>query len=60
MSKQKILMADIYPLIKEIIEKNGEATFTVSGMSMQPMLYNKRDTVTLVSYAPVCIERFQK
>ena len=40
-------MKDLYPIIADILETNGTATFTVSGVSMQPMVYNKRDTVTL-------------
>jgi len=43
-----IAMEDMYPLISEMLERNGEVTFTVSGWSMQPMVYNRRDTVTLI------------
>ena len=32
----------------EMLEKDGTVTFTVAGWSMQPMVYNRRDTVTLV------------
>lgn len=41
-------MEEIYPLIEEMLDMHGEVTFTVSGWSMQPMIYNRRDTVTLV------------
>lgn len=41
-------MEDMYPLIKEMLEINGRATFKVAGWSMQPMIYNGRDTVTIV------------
>lgn len=41
-------MNDMYPLIEEMLSNNGEVTFTVSGWSMQPMLYHKRDSVTLI------------
>ena len=41
-------MEDLYPLIAEALKKNGSVSFTVSGISMQPMLYHKRDSVTLV------------
>lgn len=40
-------MEEIYPLIAEMLEINGSAQITVSGISMQPMVYNKRDTVVL-------------
>ncbi|MBR7133553.1 MAG: GNAT family N-acetyltransferase [Clostridia bacterium] len=45
---ENICMEDMYPLIAEMLDKNGEVSFTVSGVSMQPMIYNRRDTVTLV------------
>ncbi|MGN0494467.1 MAG: GNAT family N-acetyltransferase, partial [Acutalibacteraceae bacterium] len=47
MNKKKISMTDMYPLLSDIIESNGSVKITVVGISMQPMLYNRRDTVTL-------------
>lgn len=47
MNKQLVPMSEMYPIIKESIERGGSVTFTVTGISMQPMLYNRRDTVTL-------------
>jgi len=41
-------METMAPIIAEMLEKNGKVTFRVSGWSMQPMLYDKRDDVTLV------------
>lgn len=32
----------------KMLEKGGTVTITVAGWSMQPMVYNRRDTVTLV------------
>lgn len=43
-----IRMEDIYPLMAQMLDQNGTVTFTVSGISMQPMLYDRRDTVTIV------------
>lgn len=43
-----IPMGEMYPLMAEMLEKDGTVTFTVAGWSMQPMVYNRRDTVTLV------------
>lgn len=37
----------MYPIISEMLKEKGKVTFTVTGRSMQPMLYNRRDTVTL-------------
>ena len=45
---KRIPMEEMYPLMAEMLEKDGTVTFTVSGWSMQPMVYNLRDTVTLV------------
>ncbi len=41
-------MADMYPLIAETLERDARVTFTVSGYSMQPMVYHRRDKITLV------------
>ena len=40
-------MGEMYPLMAEMLAKDGTVTFTVAGWSMQPMVYNRRDTVTL-------------
>lgn len=48
MNKKKIPLSELYPIISELLELNGEVTFTVVGVSMQPMLYNKRDSVTII------------
>ena len=40
-------MEEMFPVILETLEKNKHVTFTVTGWSMQPMIYNRRDTVTL-------------
>lgn len=39
--------ADVMPAIREKLEADGEVSFTVSGTSMQPMVYNRKDTVTI-------------
>ncbi len=48
MNKSELSLYDVYPIIKEKIEKENEVIITVLGVSMQPMLYNHRDTVTIV------------
>ena len=40
-------MAELYPVMAEKIANGGEVTFRVSGRSMQPMVFNRTDTVTL-------------
>ncbi len=47
MNKFVLPMAELYPLMADKLQSGGEVTFTVTGYSMQPMLYNKRDAVTL-------------
>ena len=47
MSNQ-LLLEDFAPMVKDIINNQGKVTFTVTGWSMQPMVYHRRDTVTLV------------
>lgn len=46
---ENIPMELLYPLMEDMLAQNGSVTFTVTGVSMQPMLYNRRDTVTIVS-----------
>ena len=47
MNKKKVSLSEMYPLMEELLEQNGKVSFTVVGQSMQPMLYNKRDSVTV-------------
>ena len=47
----RVPMEEMYPLIEEMLNKNGTVSITVVGQSMQPMLYNLRDTVTLIKPA---------
>ena len=37
----------MYPLIFEMLDNGGDVTLKVIGVSMQPMLYNNRDSVTI-------------
>lgn len=39
--------AEILPLIEEKLASGGEVSFTVSGKSMQPMVFDRKDTVTI-------------
>ena len=41
-------MEELAPLIGLQLENGGRATITVTGISMLPMLYNRRDSVTLI------------
>lgn len=43
----KVTLEEILPVIEEILEREGEVTFTPNGNSMRPMLISGRDTVTL-------------
>ena len=47
MNNIKISFAEILPVMREKLDENGEVTFTVSGTSMQPMVIDRKDTVTL-------------
>ncbi len=47
MDKFILPMAELYPLIADKLQDGGEVTFTVTGHSMQPMLYHRRDAVTI-------------
>ncbi len=41
-------MSDMLPLIKESITVNGSTKIRVTGWSMQPMVYHRRDSATLI------------
>ena len=47
MSNIRISLAEILPVMQEKIEAGGEVSFTVAGTSMQPMVFDRKDTVTL-------------
>lgn len=47
MNKIDATFAEILPTIQEKLEAGGEVSFTVSGRSMQPMVFDRKDTVTL-------------
>lgn len=42
-------MAELYPIMDEVLKNGGEVTFTPSGISMMPMLHNRTDEVVLES-----------
>ena len=41
-------LAQLLPVIEEVLSSDGEFSFIPGGNSMRPMLYGGRDTVTLV------------
>lgn len=47
MKKIAIPMEELIPLLKMQMETSGSASLTVSGVSMMPMLYHRRDSVVL-------------
>ncbi|MDP4121103.1 MAG: S24/S26 family peptidase [Bacillota bacterium] len=46
---KKVSMNELSPLIFEMLSSGGEVTFTVTGISMLPLLHEGIDTVTLSS-----------
>lgn len=51
MNKKHIPMAELYPVMAEKIANGGEVTFKVAGKSMQPMVFHRRDTVTIKKHS---------
>ena len=47
MKRKNVSMAQMYPIIKEVIESGGEVSIIATGESMQPMLYNDIDSILL-------------
>ncbi len=48
LKQRRIPMESLMELLNVQMEKGGSARLTVTGCSMMPMLYNRRDTVTLI------------
>lgn len=46
-SNKKISIGDITPLMLEVLSQNGEVTFTITGISMKPLLQDRVDRVCL-------------
>lgn len=44
---QDVALADLYPLMREILDGGGSFTLTVTGTSMYPFILGGRDRVTL-------------
>lgn len=42
-----VALAELSPIMNEILEAGGEVTFTITGTSMLPMLYHGKDKVIL-------------
>lgn len=40
-------MKDLLPIIEEQLQAGGSASFTVHGTSMQPLLFDRRDSVVI-------------
>lgn len=45
--QQSVSLSDVYPLIKEVVERGGEFSFVSKGTSMLPMLRDNKDTIVL-------------
>lgn len=43
-------MSELFPSMAEKIASGGEVTFRVVGKSMQPMVFDRRDTVTIKNH----------
>ncbi len=54
---KKIKSAEMFPVIKEILEGGGRAWITVTGMSMYPFLREDEDSVELSSTSVDTIKR---
>lgn len=43
-----VTLAELSPIMNEILKAGGDVSFTITGTSMLPMLYHRRDKVILV------------
>ena len=56
---KKLPMSELSPLLIGLINDGTDVTFTVTGQSMQPTVYNLRDTVLLTKCDPLKLKRGQ-
>lgn len=54
-----VSMEELLPLIKGLVDDGTDVRFTVTGVSMQPMLYNRRDSVVLTACDPMRLGKRQ-
>ncbi len=54
-----VAMDEISPLLLGLIDNGTDVTFTVTGQSMQPTVYNLRDTVVLTKCEPDKLKKRQ-
>ncbi len=52
-------MSELSPLLLGLINDGTDVTFTVTGQSMQPTVYNLRDTVLLTKCDPLTLKKGQ-
>ncbi|MHB8125269.1 MAG: S24/S26 family peptidase [Desulfitobacteriaceae bacterium] len=45
---KRVAMSELSPLMAEVLDNDGEVTFTVTGDSMRPLLRHRRDKVCVV------------
>ena len=45
---KRVALSELSPVITEVLQNDGEVIFTVTGVSMLPMLRHRRDKVSLV------------
>ena len=50
-------MDELSPLITGLIEDGTDVRFTVTGVSMRPLLYNRRDSVVLTACDPQLLKK---
>ena len=58
-SPKKMPMQELSPLLLGLINDGTDVTFTVTGQSMQPTVYNLRDTVLLTKCDPLALKKGQ-
>lgn len=47
--RKRLTLSALSPLIEEQLQYGGEVIFTITGSSMQPMLYHRRDQVCITA-----------
>ena len=51
MNNISVSFAELLPIMNEKLQSGGKVSFTVSGTSMQPLIFDRKDTVTLKKFA---------
>lgn len=55
---KQVTLSELSPVITEVLQNDGEVVFTVTGVSMLPMLRHHRDKISLAGSREGCLKKY--